>query len=107
MSFEVEVVYAGKESQKIISLQMEKGSTVLEAIQQSGIFYYFPEIARQGIVYLEKHVGIYGKAVGLGKKLNSNDRIEIYRDLYQDPKEARRKRAKEKPIQKKSMQKKQ
>jgi putative ubiquitin-RnfH superfamily antitoxin RatB of RatAB toxin-antitoxin module len=91
MTFEIEVVYAGKESQKIIPLQVKKGTTVFEAIQQSKIFTFFPEIE---IIDLENRVGIYGKAVKLDKLLKPNNRIEIYRDLLQDPKEARRKRAK-------------
>ena len=36
--------------------------------------------------------GIYGKKVGLETVLKPQDRIEIYRPLQIDPKEARRKR---------------
>jgi putative ubiquitin-RnfH superfamily antitoxin RatB of RatAB toxin-antitoxin module len=56
---------------------------------------------------LEKHpgldarkIGIYGKLVDPGAALRDGDRVEIYRPLLLDPKEARRRRAARKPLQK-------
>ena len=39
------------------------------------------------------HIGIFGKRVTLDTRLANGDRIEIYRPLSTDPKEARRRRA--------------
>jgi len=38
-------------------------------------------------------VGIFGKRVDLDHRLAEGDRVEIYRPLAMDPKEARRQRA--------------
>lgn len=86
----VEVAYARPDKQVIISIQIKAGSTVEQAVMQSGVLQQFPEID------LDKNkLGIFGK---LGKKtaeLKSGDRVEIYRPLIADPKEVRRKREKE------------
>lgn len=88
MIFEIEVAYASKDAQKVITIAVKKGTTVLEAIQASGILFFFPEITD-----LKNRVGIYGKTVKLESIVKPNDRVEIYRNLFQDPKEARRKKA--------------
>ncbi len=84
----VEVAYAGNHKQAIIPITIERGTTVLQAIEQSQILLFFPEI-----IALEGHVGIFGKLIPLETSLKEGDRIEIYRSLKQDPKEARRKRS--------------
>jgi putative ubiquitin-RnfH superfamily antitoxin RatB of RatAB toxin-antitoxin module len=38
-------------------------------------------------------VGIFGKLCDLNQLLKAGDRVEIYRALHNDPKEARRQRA--------------
>ena len=38
-------------------------------------------------------VGIWGRTVALERRLREGDRVEIYRPLHVDPKEARRRRA--------------
>ena len=38
-------------------------------------------------------VGVFGESVGRELKLREGDRVEIYRPLLIDPKEARRRRA--------------
>lgn len=84
---DVEVAYARPDSQKIISLQVEEGSTIESIILQSGILGFFPEID----LSVQK-VGVFGKIKKLTDKVEQGDRIEIYRDLLVDPKEKRRKR---------------
>ena len=91
----VEVAYALPERQKIISLEVDKGTTALEAVKASGIDREFPEIDLESA-----KMGIFGQALGTkGLKkaheheLQEGDRIEIYRPLKSDPKEARRRRA--------------
>ena len=84
----VEVAYAKPSSQKIISINVLEETTIQEAILRSGILDEFPEIDLN-----ENKVGIFSKAATLDSVLHDKDRIEIYRPLLADPKEARRKRA--------------
>ncbi len=67
---------------------MKSGTTVGEAIKESGILQQFPEID----LALNK-VGIFGKLARIDTLLRDRDRVEIYRALIADPKEARRRRA--------------
>jgi putative ubiquitin-RnfH superfamily antitoxin RatB of RatAB toxin-antitoxin module len=84
----VEVAYALPHKQMIISIVVKTGTTAQEAIQQSGIMQVFP-----GISLESSNIGIFGKAVSLHAVLHPLDRVEIYRPLMADPKEARRMRA--------------
>ena len=84
----IEVAYGATRSQTILRLQVKSGTTVGEAINQSGILKQFPEI-NLGL----KKVGIFGKLARTDKVLSNRDRVEIYRALIADPKEARRRRA--------------
>ena len=83
-----EVAYAATRSQTILRLRVKSGTTVGEAIKQSGILEQFPEID----LSLNK-VGIFGKLARADALLHDRDRVEIYRALIADPKEARRSRA--------------
>ena len=83
----VEVAYAKPDAQKIITVQVEKNSTIEMAIQRSGILELFPEID-----LTKQKVGIFSQLKKLTDKVQHGDRIEIYRELTIDPKEARRKR---------------
>ena len=94
-SIAVEVAYARPDKQKIIPLLVEPGTTALQAVERSGINKIFPEID-----ITTAKMGIFGQALGTkGLKpaaqheLEAGDRVEIYRPLTSDPKEARRKRA--------------
>ena len=84
----IEVAYAVARSQAILRLRVKSGTTVGEAIKQSGILEQFPEIDLE----LNK-VGIFGKLARTDMLLRDRDRVEIYRSLIVDPKEARRRRA--------------
>lgn len=84
----VEVAYAQPDQQRIIALQVAEGTTIEAAIQLSGILMLFPEID-----LTKQKVGIFSKPKPLSEILRDGDRIEIYRPLLIDPKEARRKRA--------------
>ncbi len=81
------VAYATREEQVIIELSVPDGTTIQEAIQRSGVLSRCPDIdlRRQG-------VGVFGQARALDYCPRNGDRIEIYRPLVLDPKEARRKR---------------
>lgn len=86
-SVAVEVVYAAVNSQKLLSLTVQSGTTVQEAIRLSGILDLFPEIN-----LTKQKVGIFSELVSLETPVQYGDRIEIYRPLLVDPKDARRKR---------------
>ena len=86
----IEVVYATPGEQVLEQLQATADATVESAILQSGLLERFPEIDLK-----TNKVGIFGKVAALSAKLNDGDRIEIYRPLIADPKEARKKRAAE------------
>ncbi|MDX1901912.1 MAG: RnfH family protein [Gammaproteobacteria bacterium] len=84
----IEIAYADQDHQELLSLQVPQGATVETAIERSGILEQFPAID------LMRHkVGIFSKVVSLNTLLQEGDRIEIYRPLQIDPKEARRRRA--------------
>lgn len=84
----VEVVFATPERQRLISLKVPSGSTVDDAILESRISDQYPS---QDLTGLE--VGIWGRVVSRDQLLNDGDRIEIYRPLALDPREARRRLA--------------
>ncbi|MEC4719431.1 RnfH family protein [Noviherbaspirillum sp. CPCC 100848] len=84
----VEVCHALPDRQLRRALRMREGSTLGQAIEQSGLLQEVP-----GIDLGSARVGIYGKLKSLDTILRDRDRIEIYRPLIADPKEARRRRA--------------
>ena len=85
---DVEVAYALPEQQFLLRVRLRRGTTVRQAIDQSGILDHHPDID------LEKNqVGIFGKLTKLDAVLRDGDRVEIYRPLIADPKEVRRLRA--------------
>ena len=87
----IDLVYALKEQQKLYFLDLLEGVTIKEAIEESGLLNDFPEVDLQ-----QQKIGIYGEVFPLNHKLQDKDRIEIYRALTIDPKDARRIRAEEK-----------
>jgi putative ubiquitin-RnfH superfamily antitoxin RatB of RatAB toxin-antitoxin module len=83
----VEVAFARPDRQSIVKLNVSEGTTAKEAIDRSGLRDEFPEINSDPVV------GIFSKKVALEHILRDGDRVEIYRPLIADPKEARRKKA--------------
>jgi len=90
----IEVAYALPEQQVIIPLQVNVGTTVMQAIELSGVLEQFADID-----ITSSKVGIFGKAEKPDTELREKDRVEIYRPLIADPKESRRKRAEKKKTQ--------
>lgn len=85
---DIEVAYAKPEQQVIVTLTLPEGATVEQAIKASGLLNRFPEIDATDI-----KAGIFGCVCKLDQTLKQGDRVEIYRPLLHDPKEARRQRA--------------
>lgn len=88
--FIVEVAYALSEEQVILPVEVEEGTTALQAVEQSGILERFPEIDAE-----KPKMGIFSKVCKGDTVLREMDRVEIYRPLIADPKEVRKKRAAE------------
>ena len=79
----VSVVYSPRGGEiDEVTLSLPEGATVADALRESGVS--------------ERHdtrqlgVGVWGVLVELSDRLRDRDRIEIYRPLQVDPKEARR-----------------
>lgn len=91
----VEVAYALPDKQKIIALLVKPGTTALQAAQQSRITDYFPEIdlANAAMGIFGHTLGTKGLELPSHQVLHQGDRVEIYRPLTVDPKDARRRRA--------------
>ncbi len=87
----VEVAYARPDVQILQRLQVDEGTTLVQAIEQSGVLDKFPEI-KLG----EQKLGVFGKIAAADTVLRDKDRVEIYRPLIADPKASRRKRAEKK-----------
>jgi uncharacterized protein len=79
MALKVEVVAARTDRAEVVAVRLADGATVRDALIAAGL---------QG-----DQVGIFGKRVSVDTRLADGDRIEIYRPLKLDPKEARRRRA--------------
>lgn len=79
----VEVVLALAERADCVSVTLPAGATLRDALVASGL----PMDLKQPAF------GIFGKRAGLDHPLAEGDRVEVYRPLALDPKEARRRRA--------------
>ncbi len=85
---QVEVVFADADGLFRKSLQIEPGATVADAVRVSGI------AADLGVSGIDPaRIGVFGRVVSSTTPLRDGDRVEIYRPLEIDPKEARRRRA--------------
>jgi putative ubiquitin-RnfH superfamily antitoxin RatB of RatAB toxin-antitoxin module len=83
----IELVYVAKDSMVFhIKMELKKGTTVGQALIESGLYNTYPET--KGMP-----VGIYAQRVSQDALLKEGDRIEVYRSLELDPKENRRQRA--------------
>ncbi len=84
----VEVVYALAEAVDVVSVSVPPAATLRDALVASGL------LEKHAGISLEKQAfGIFGRRAVLETRLTDGDRVEIYRALALDPKEARRQRA--------------
>jgi len=84
----VEVVYALPKAVDAVSVSLPAGASLRDAVVASGL------LERHAGINLEKQAfGIFGRRALLETRLTEGDRVEIYRSLALDPKEARRRRA--------------
>lgn len=84
------VAYAASAEEQVeLSVEVPVGATLQDAIHASGVLTRYPQIDLAKCA-----VGVYSKRAKLEDVVKSGDRIEIYRLLLIDPKEARRARVK-------------
>ena len=86
----LEIALAFPDEQHITSVEVPPGTNIIQAIAMSNIFDLFNDVPQE-VRALKYGVGIFGKeikepATHLPK---DGDRIEIYRPLLIDPKQAR------------------
>ena len=84
----VEVAYARPDAAYCIPVELPAGTSAAEAIRASGLLDQCPEIDLD-----VNRIGIFARPCEPGDRVNDGDRIEVYRPLQVDPKEARRRRA--------------
>jgi len=86
----IELIYALPDEQELITMQVEDGTSIEDAIHASGILEKYPQID-----LAKNKVGIFSKVSKMDTPLREGDRIEIYRPLIADPKEVRKRKAAE------------
>jgi putative ubiquitin-RnfH superfamily antitoxin RatB of RatAB toxin-antitoxin module len=84
----IEVVYAAESEQVLVPIALRCGATVQDALDVSGLVARFP-----GHQLNESPCGIWGEVVERSQPLREGDRVEVYRPLHMDPREARRRLA--------------
>jgi len=84
----ISIIYADPQRQLVREIEIPPGTTVIDAVQASGILRQCPAD------FTPAGYGIFGRRVTADAQLREGDRIELYRPLLVDPKEARRRRAK-------------
>jgi putative ubiquitin-RnfH superfamily antitoxin RatB of RatAB toxin-antitoxin module len=84
----VGVCYAQADRQIWLKIEVPESSSVLEAVELSGLLVQYPEINLE-----TQKVGIFGKIAKLDAPLKEGDRVEIYRKITADPAQVQRRRA--------------
>ena len=86
----VELVFVGTQRQELLELDVSERCTAGELIATSGIAERFPEDSIDSL-----DIGVWGRPVDRDTILHDGDRVEIYRPLLMDPREARLKRVRD------------
>lgn len=84
---QIEIAYGTAQTQKLYRMAVKAACTARQAVLASPVANDFPDA--------DVHIaplGIFGKRVKDDTVLRDGDRIEVYRPLVADPKDARRKR---------------
>jgi hypothetical protein len=85
---QIELVYAGVDNILRIPLQVTEGTTIRQALALSGMLEQCPEIDPE-----RNKLGIFSKLCDPDTVVAAGDRVEVYRPVTADPKQARRRRA--------------
>ncbi|MBZ9539922.1 RnfH family protein [Modicisalibacter tunisiensis] len=89
----VEVAFALPQRQVIVPLSLPPGTSAREAVRRAHLERHFPDLPAE--TFAESELGIFGKRLDAPEQytLADGDRVELYRPLRIDPKQARRLRA--------------
>jgi putative ubiquitin-RnfH superfamily antitoxin RatB of RatAB toxin-antitoxin module len=90
LKIRIEVVYALPDAQTSVGVELERGARVVEALNASNLQERLPGVTLAGC-----RIGIWGVPAMPDTELRDHDRVEIYRDLIADPKQARRQRVRQ------------
>jgi putative ubiquitin-RnfH superfamily antitoxin RatB of RatAB toxin-antitoxin module len=82
---QVEIVFALPGKQTLLAVTVGEGATVADVIAISGLAEKYPD---ESLQLLE--TGIWGHPAARDHKVREGDRVELYRQLQRDPREARR-----------------
>jgi len=82
---QVEVVFALPKQQVLLTITVDEGATIAEVIAMSGLAEKFPDEALHDL-----ETGVWGHPVNRDYCVKAGDRVELYRRLQRDPREARR-----------------
>jgi uncharacterized protein len=85
----IEVAYAERDRQTLLALTVPAGTTAEQAVALSGIRQ------RHAGIPPDAALGVHGRVVPPAHVLAPGDRVELYRPLPADPKETRRRLARE------------
>lgn len=85
---QIEVVFALPDRQVLEEVELADNATVGDVIRASGIARHFPDIE-----FGQLQAGVWGKPVERSYTVRDGDRVELYRPLEMDPREARRLKA--------------
>jgi len=86
----IQVVCAEPGRQTVLALELPAGCTAAEAVERSGILAMHP-----GIDAASCGVGVFGREVAPDHRLQDGDRVEVLRPLQDDPRERRRRLARQ------------
>lgn len=81
----VEVVFALPDRQELLVVELPDGSSVGTAIEKSRLARQFPDVDFDAL-----QAGVWGKPTARSHVVKEGDRVELYRPLAMDPREARR-----------------
>ncbi|MEL7298044.1 MAG: RnfH family protein [Pseudomonadota bacterium] len=86
----VEVIYATAAKQERVIRNVSPDATAREVVLASGLDQHFEQLDLSCVA-----LGIWGEVISCDHRLNDGDRIELYRRLENDPREARMRLARE------------
>ncbi len=76
---QISIAFAGERHKIWRNLEVADGTTIEQAIEQSGLLADCPEID-----LTSQSVGVFSKLSELSATLKEGDRVEIYRDIIAD-----------------------
>lgn len=88
----VTVVFATPDIQDVVPVDLPAGASPVDALARSGLATTY------ALVPGELGFAIDGRRIGAHARLGDGDRIEITRPLDTDPKDARRRRARQRSV---------